>query len=150
MVLALSAWAFASPIGASPDDDYHLASIWCANESRTDLCAPDPVHGDGWRLVLPGITTAPCYVADDTKSAGCQEWPNVPTPTVAADHGNWIGAYPPLYYAAMNVFATHDIQASALVMRLVNVLIFVALTTALAILLPVVLRVPLIAGWRAG
>jgi len=60
MVLALSAWAFASPIGASPDDDYHLASIWCANESRTDLCAPDPVHGDGWRLVLPGITTALC------------------------------------------------------------------------------------------
>ena len=147
MVLALSAWAFASPIGASPDDDYHLASIWCANEARTDLCAPDPVNGDGWRLVLPGITTAPCYVADDTKSAGCQEWPSDPTPTVAADHGNWIGAYPPLYYAAMNVFATHDIQASALVMRLVNVLIFVALTTALAILLPVVLRVPLIAGW---
>ena len=146
-VLALSAWAFASPIGASPDDDYHLASIWCANEARTDLCAPDPVNGDGWRLVLPGIMTAPCYPADLTASAGCQEWPNERTPTVAADHGNWIGAYPPVYYAVMNVFASTDVQTSALIMRLVNVLLFVAFTTALAVLLPLTLRVPLIAGW---
>lgn len=146
-LLALSAWAFASPVGASPDDDYHLASIWCANESRTDLCAPDPVNGEGWRLVLPGITTAPCYPADVTASAGCQEWSSELTPIVAADHGNWIGAYPPLYYAFMNVFASTDIQTSALVMRLVNVFLFVAFTTVLAVLLPIGLRVPLIAGW---
>lgn len=146
-LLALSAWAFASPIGASPDDDYHLASIWCANESRTDLCAPDPVNGDGWRLVLPGITTAPCFVADETASAACQEWSSDPTPSVAADHGNWIGAYPPVYYAVMNVFATTDIQTSALVMRLFTIVLFVGLTTALAVLLPARLRVPLTAGW---
>lgn len=146
-LLALSAWAFASPVGASPDDDYHLASIWCANEARTDLCAPDPTNGDGWRLVLPGIMTAPCYPADGTASAECQEWPNAPTPTVAADHGNWIGAYPPVYYVVMNVFASTDIQSSALVMRLFNALLFIAFTTALAVLLPISLRVPLIAGW---
>ena len=23
------AWAVSSPVGASPDDDYHLGSIWC-------------------------------------------------------------------------------------------------------------------------
>ncbi len=145
--LALSAWAFASPVGASPDDDYHLASVWCANEARTDLCAPDPERGDGWRLVLPGVMTAPCYVADVTASAGCQEWAGDPKPVVAADHGNWIGAYPPVYYAVMNVFATTDVQTSALVMRLVNVALFVAFTTALAFLLPRALRIPLIAGW---
>jgi hypothetical protein len=145
--LALSAWAFASPVGASPDDDYHLASIWCANEARTDLCAPDQVHGEGWRLVLPGITSAPCYVADVDASAACQEWVDDPDPTHAADHGNWIGAYPPVYYAVMNVFASTDIQTSALVMRLVNVALFVAFTTVLAFFLPATLRVPLIAGW---
>lgn len=145
--LALSAWAFASPIGASADDDYHLASIWCANEARTDLCAPDPEHGDGWRLVPHGITIAPCYVADVDASAGCQEWIGYAVPSVAADHGNWIGAYPPVYYAAMNLFASSDIQTSALVMRLVNVALFIAFTTALAVLLPLSLRVPLIAGW---
>jgi hypothetical protein len=145
--LALSAWAFASPVGTSPDDDYHLASIWCANEARTDLCAPDPVRGDEWRLLLPGIAKAPCYVADVTASAGCQEWVREPVPANGTDHGNWAGAYPPVYYATMNLFASTDIQTSALVMRLVNVGLFVAFTTALAVLLPLTLRVPLIAGW---
>lgn len=147
VVLGLGAWVVASPVGASPDDDYHLASIWCANEARTDLCAPDPVHGEGWRLVLPGLMTAPCYVTDGAYSAACQEWVSDPTPTVAADHGNWINAYPPVYYAVMNAFASTDIQSSALLMRLVNVLLFVAYTTALAVLLPAKLRVPLVAGW---
>jgi hypothetical protein len=145
-LLALSAWAFASPIGASPDDDYHLASVWCANEARTDLCAPDPVNGEGWRLVLPGITSAPCFVADDTLSGACQDWTGPREPIVAADHGNWIGAYPPVYYAVMNVFATTDVQASALVMRFVNVILYLSLMTALALLLPANLRVPLVAG----
>ncbi len=144
--LTLSAWVFASPIGASPDDDYHLASVWCANDARTDLCAPDPVNGEGWRLVLPGITTAPCFVADDTASAACQDWSGPAAPVVAADHGNWIGAYPPVYYAFMNLFATTDVQTSAIVIRFVSVVIYLALMTALAVLLPSTLRVPLVAG----
>lgn len=146
-LIALSAWVFASPVGASPDDDYHLASIWCANDARADLCAPDPVNGESARLVLPGITTAPCFVADSNASAACQTWYSNPTPHLAASHGNWIGAYPPLYYATMNIFASTDIQTSAIVMRLANVALFLALTTAIALLLPVHLRVPLIAGW---
>lgn len=146
-LLALGSWAFASPIGASPDDDYHLVSVWCANEARTNLCAPDLLGGENQRLVLPGITSAPCYVADETASAGCQKWASDPAPTLAARHGNWIGAYPPVYYAVMNVFASTDIQTSALVMRLFNVVLFIALTTVLAWLLPDRLRIPLIAGW---
>src|SRR5660397_90017 len=74
--VALSAWALASPIGASPDDDFHLPSIWCADDARTDLSAPDPDHAD-LRLVLPGIR-ASCYVADETVSGACQEWRSDP------------------------------------------------------------------------
>jgi hypothetical protein len=47
----------------------------------------------------------------------------------------------------MNLFASTDVQTSALTMRLVNVALFLAFTTALALLLPRNLRVPLIAGW---
>lgn len=145
-LIALGSWAFASPVGASPDDDYHLASIWCANGARADLCTPDRKL-ENFQLVLPGIMTAPCYVADESASAGCQQWVSRPTPSIAADHGNWIGAYPPVYYATMNLFASHDIQLSALVMRFFNIVLFLAMTTALALLLPARLRVPLIAGW---
>ena len=82
--------------------------------------------------MLAGITTAPCFVADEEASGACQDWSGELTPNVAADHGNWIGAYPPLYYATMNIFATTDIQASALVMRFVNVVLYLAIMTALA------------------
>lgn len=144
--VALSAWAFASPIGAAADDDYHLASIWCANDARPELCAPDPERSD-YRLVLFGIIGSPCFVADETVSGACQEWPSEPPRSVSTNRGNWNGAYPPVYYAFMNVFASTDIHTSALAMRLVNVVLFLALTTALAWLLPRNLRVPLIAGW---
>jgi len=39
-LIALMAWALASPMGSSPDDDFHLTSIWCANASKTYDCAP--------------------------------------------------------------------------------------------------------------
>lgn len=143
---ALGAWVFASPVGASPDDDYHLASIWCANESRPDLCAPDPA-GDNARLTIRDLIRAPCFVADDTASAACQEWSSDPAPTYSVTHGNWNGAYPPVYYAAMSVFASTDIQMSAITIRFINVLLFLTLTTALAVLLPANLKVPLVAGW---
>ncbi len=29
-MVALAAWAVASPVGASPDEDYHLAMLYCA------------------------------------------------------------------------------------------------------------------------
>lgn len=144
--LALSAWALASPIGASPDDDFHIASIWCANDARTELCAPVPARDD-LRLVLPDVTGLSCFVSDVTVSGACKEWSKDPTPSVEADRGNWAGAYPPVYYAVMNAFASTDVQTSALAMRLVNVALFLAFTTALAFLLPRNLRVPLIAGW---
>ena len=30
LLATLAAWALASPVGASPDEDYHLVSGWCA------------------------------------------------------------------------------------------------------------------------
>ena len=110
------------------------------------MCLPDPYH-PSYRLVPPGIAMAPCFVADPEQSAACQEWPVVTGPTQSMSHGNWIGAYPPLYYAALNPLASHEVQASAIAMRLISVFLFVTLTTAIAALVPRDVRVPLIAGW---
>ena len=38
IIFAFSSWAVTSPIGSSPDDDYHLASIWCGQGFRDELC----------------------------------------------------------------------------------------------------------------
>ena len=35
-LLTLTAWVFASPIGAGPDDDFHLVSSWCAGSTAAE------------------------------------------------------------------------------------------------------------------
>lgn len=37
-LLALVAWAFASPVGATPDEDFHLVSTWCGGGLRDGAC----------------------------------------------------------------------------------------------------------------
>jgi len=146
-VLALSGWIFASPIGSSPDDDFHLTSTWCANGLRTDLCEPGPSEKE--RVVAPVLLHANCYAYHPESSAECQDEYLAldPEPSVVTERGSFEQNYPPVYYFVMNTFASHDIQVSALVMRLLNVLLFVGITTALYCLLPVARRGSLLWGW---
>lgn len=143
-VIALIAWALASPIGAAPDDDFHLVSTWCA----TDSAYCDPGQSSATRVVPEALLQSHCYAQDALQSAACQDsisWTEAPS--VETKRGNFVGAYPPVYYAVMNVFAGEDVLSSALLMRLVNVLLFVGLTTALFVLLPAVRRPTLIWTW---
>lgn len=139
-VIALGAWAFASPIGSAPDDDFHLVSIWCANAARTDLCEPGPKADE--RVVPAGVLDASCYKGDPETSAVCQQpyFDEGSQPSVVTKRGNFENNYPPVYYAVMNLLAGPDVQVSALLMRLLNILLFVGLSTALYLLLPVTRR----------
>ena len=142
--IALAAWAYASPIGAAPDDDYHLVSIWCANGGSAE-CTPGTEANT--RVLPESFRGIACYAQVESRSAQCQHAVlNDKTP-VELDRGNFAGEYPPVYYAAMRLFAGDDIQVSALAMRLVNAALFVALGTALAILLPAYRRRTLLWGW---
>lgn len=131
---ALAAWAFASPVGATPDEDFHLTSIWCAAGDRTGLCeeSGDPTT----RLVSPAFAEPPCFAYVSSQSAVCQLDDLSSTALLETDRGNFVGAYPPIFYGTMSVFATDDIAASVLVMRLVNALLFVGLMTVLVVLMP--------------
>ncbi len=143
--LALAAWAFASPIGAGPDDDYHLVSTWCSSGGGVE-CEPG---NEANTRILPGeFESVTCYAQNSDWSAVCQEelWADAPE-SWQTDRGNFGGEYPPVYYAAMHVFVGADLQTSALVMRLVNAAMFVGLATALAVLLPVWRRRTLLWGW---
>lgn len=144
--IALAAWAFASPIGAGPDDGYHLVSIWCAN-GGSDLCAPGAAGNS--RDVPAGFPRVACYAQLEEESAACQAkvWATWGDNTVETTRGNFVGEYPPVYYATMNLFAGADIQISALTMRLVNATLFVTLATALTALLPASRRRTLLWGW---
>lgn len=144
--LALSAWAFASPVGAAPDDDYHLVSIWCANGGSEEC---EPGSNPHTRLVATGFLDVFCYPHQREVSAACQTdvWPTWDQDRVETDRGNFGGEYPPVYHAVMRLLATSDLQTSVLTMRLVNAALFVALATTLVALLPVTRRRALLWGW---
>jgi len=142
--VALSAWAFASPIGAAPDDDYHLVSIWCAG-GGSPACQPG--SDAGHRSVAASFRTVDCYALHGHTSAKCQLGAWDDQKRFTTDRGNFDGEYPPVYYLAMHVFAGQDIQVSALVMRLVNSALFVGLATILWMLLSESRRRTLLWGW---
>ncbi len=144
--VALAAWAFASPIGAGPDDDYHLTSTWCALGGSPQCQTGDSPSS---REVSAPLTEIACYARLPKESAACQEsildeWNS---DTVETDRGNFGGEYPPVYYATMHLMAGPDLQVSALAMRLVNAAIFVALATLLAMLISPERRRTLLWGW---
>ncbi|MBH0023550.1 DUF2142 domain-containing protein [Salinibacterium sp. SWN248] len=144
-LLALSAWAFASPMGAAPDDDYHLVSIWCATG---DSAVCQPGESSKTRLVPSAVLQSPCYAFYSDESAACQSRLDYTDSKLAeTNRGNFVGAYPPLYYAVMSNFVGEDVLASVMAMRLFNVALFVALTSALYVLLPVSRRPALVWGW---
>jgi len=145
-VLTLTAWAFASPVGAAPDDDYHLTSVWCA-VGGSDACAPGTQSNT--RTVSTAFDAATCYAQVSTRSAVCQDAAGLALdgPTQETNRGNFERKYPGVYYAAMRTFAGDDLVHSALVMRLVNLSLFVGLATALAVLLPASRRQTLLWGW---
>lgn len=146
-LLTLTAWVFASPIGAGPDDDFHLVSSWCAGPTAAETCLPTETPRE--RLVPAALDDIECFAYDPTVSAACQgdDWSWSITELTQSDRGNFVGAYPPVYYAVMGMLTGADIQLSALAMRLVTVLLFLSITVALWMLLPLRLRAPLVWGW---
>ncbi|MXS74934.1 DUF2142 domain-containing protein [Microbacterium sp. TL13] len=143
VLLALLAWAVSSPPGSSPDDDYHMASIWCATTAPTDLCSSTP-QSEERTLHADVLDAASCFAFDSTAAASC---PRDETGTRVSTRGNWNGeAYPPVYYATMHLFAGDDLSASIVLIRSVNALLYVGLIAVVFFLLPRSGRAPLIWG----
>src|SRR4051812_35459656 len=125
LLVALLSWAFASPVGASPDEDYHLGSIWCAQGDRAGLCesTSDPAH----KLVPAAVTmAAKCYAFHAEKSGSCPAADSQQLQDSKRGTFNGNGS-PPLFYVTMSVLVSHDTDASVLAMRSLNAVLFVAL-----------------------
>ena len=133
-IVTLGSWGLASPVGSSPDDDFHLTSIWC---DKPNECSPG--SNANTRLVPSALlTNAVCYAAKPDESARCQG-ANFGQGKLArgeTSRGNFDGLYPPVFYAAMSVFVGANVETSVLLMRLANILLFVGLMTAVFALSP--------------
>jgi hypothetical protein len=147
-LIALTAWALSSPIGSSPDDDFHLASIWCGSPLGSAECLPGAEPDS--RIVPQALNeAAACYAGRPDISAACQEQTFTldPTPVTDTSRGNFANNYPPVYYGFMSLFAGPGILASVVLMRVINAFLFVGITAALVCLLPAARRRALVWGW---
>ncbi len=149
VVIGLGAWAFSSPVGSSPDDDFHLASIWCGLGDRPGLCDTSAVPGE--KRIDSGLNRASCYAFDPKKSAECQVTSGIfsNSQVIDSSRGSFSSNYPPVYYASMGIFASPDIQSAALVMRFANIFVFLLSFVALWLLLPRGLRSTQFWMWAA-
>lgn len=130
MTISLVGWAFASPVGGSPDDDYHLPSIWCPSGGASGECLTRMVNDKVEVAVPEPIARASlCYAMQAKKSAECtlSFADDVTAYTARVDHGD----YPPGFYDIHHLFAVDSaINASVLWMRVFNVLVAVLGVTA--------------------
>jgi hypothetical protein len=132
----LGSWTLASPVGSSPDDTFHLPSIWCSAGSHPGQC---DVSNDGQRATVPGLVLGAswCYAPLSEVSASCQksiekEYPSV----VTSDWNGQFADYPPVFYRVMHTFVTDNVVASALAMRLFNAFLACLLFLAVYVLAP--------------
>ena len=147
VLLSFGSWALASPLGASPDDDFHLASIWCGLGERAGICESGSTTGT--RIVPSALNATICYAGNPTQSAACQATLGIFSGSEMKEtaRGSFSSNYPPLYYATMSLFVGEDIQTSAIIMRMLNVLLFAAGNILLWLLLPTGLRRTLMWMW---
>lgn len=144
-LIAFGAWALSSPPGSSPDDDFHLASIWCGVGEREGLCEADT---DESRLVPERFGSLFCFAFHAETSAGCQltGGPESDDQLATWSRGNFDGSYPPVFYAVTGLFASPNIDASVLLIRALNMALGLGLVTATAALSTVRLRWALLLG----
>ncbi len=134
--LVLACWAVASPIGSSPDDTYHLTSIWCATGTTPDSCE---IAEDGLTALVPGPLLASwCYAPLSDRSAACIA--NLPQHLQAPDWNGEFAQYPPIFYRIMHVFVSDNVTLSVLAMRTFNGLLATLLVMLLLILAPASIR----------
>jgi hypothetical protein len=130
---ALLAWGLSSPVGATPDEDYHLVSMWCGQGDRDGVC--EPGTGSTNREIPTALLDANCYVFHPEVSAACQgDSLASDDETSVSPRGNFTGDYPPVFFFVASFFVGHSVSTSVLAFRAANAALFIVLLGATAAL----------------
>ncbi|MCL2090416.1 MAG: DUF2142 domain-containing protein [Micrococcales bacterium] len=135
VLTGLVAWAVSSPFGTTPDDDYHMVSIYCPDPGSSQC--PVVGHSATGRAMVEApqdILARLCYLERTDASGECVGWAGPDGPRIATDRVN-LGEYPGAYYAIMHIFSSDDVNQMELTIRLVNCALAAAIVFALLVLL---------------
>lgn len=136
-------WALSSPLGSSPDDNYHQTTIWCVDATETSSPDTCRVVGEsettgGPVVEVPALVANPsCFAFQPLESAACQKPLRGKTArTEAIDNGS----YPGGFYRVMHLLVRDSIAESVLAMRVLNVSLGAALLGAIALVATATVR----------
>ena len=141
--LGFLSWAIASPIGSSPDEDFHMGSIWCPTPSENSGC--DVVVGDEGSveavLVPESVaSSAHCHAFQPDQSAACVD--EYSDQRLVESTRFDAGGYPFGYYQFHHLLVGEDVQASVAWMRVMNVFLGLGLLGVAVALAPRSVRQP--------
>lgn len=139
-------WAFASPVGSSADEDFHLTSTWCAWSDHESCVTTDTA---GVVLVPQKVAQASCFALANELNARCT-WLLTDELVESSRINPTTGGYPPVFYATMRAFVGPDVARSVLIMRMVNVLIAAAVLGLALATAPVVIRRAVAVLWMVS
>lgn len=120
-LITTAGWAVSSPVGSAPDDDFHLASIWCS--AGSPFCE-EGTNPETRELPRNVAQAAYCYRYDSSQTADCTAETVTDTSLVPVTHVNQVESlYPTGYYRVMSLMVSDDVERSVLLMRLANALL---------------------------
>lgn len=133
LLLVGAAWAAASPLGSTPDEDFHLGSIWCSALAPGGSCertgVPEDPHVE--QVIVPAEllheSMAGCFAFHPDVSASCQAITPIGDPPLTRAND---GLYPGGYYQVMGVLVTSHVTVSVLAMRMLSWVVCLGLLAA--------------------
>jgi len=140
--MRISGWFFATlamlalltPPGATHDEWYHLASIWCGHGERSPYCeakGDTPDYGMSATVNLPVVNCK----AEPSEILNCPiDFDGQSRPLING------GLYPPSFYWILSWFVVPSAEASVILVRLVSALLICLLLGVSIWLLPVKFR----------
>lgn len=127
-------WALVTPIGSSPDDDYHLSSIWCTRDGAPGVC--EPSDSNATRMLPTAVVDASaCYRFQIGPSAGCVNQ-SLTGSTVTERVNQVQRLYPGGFYSALGPLIGADVDRSVMIMRIANAALASLLILGILLLTP--------------
>ena len=131
VIAASLAWVVASPVGSSPDEDFHVGAMWCPPPVDKTGCQISTKDGEKAVMVPQSLAKeyVTCYAFDHDNSALCalNASDEELAPTLRWDDGN----YPWGYYQFAHLFVQRSTSHAVLALRTVNTLLAVGLIGAI-------------------
>jgi len=122
--VVLAGWLMASPHGSSPDDGYHLTSIWCSRGFIDGVCLENP-GAPSWdqKAIVPyPVVNVSCFAYEPSVSAACSldVFSADPDRYQVGTGGNIDGERAQLYYWTMHSFVSDDFPSAMAHIRIAN------------------------------